>query len=349
MGQLSLDSVARFSGWAFNPDGPDILQIKVLNAGDTVLIAPVQSRREEIAAVVPHLPAAANCGFEFELKIPSKVADFQLKLLFSNGVETDFVTIELENIFRQQQWFSNMAQAIKTQCMPPGDLIFLTQGHADVAQYQNSIIPFLYNLKKYLNSAGIEVSEINSVLDIGCGTGRSLLAWYLDNPDRKLYGCDINSQLIKWAKQHTPRTFQLYQNGINPPLPFATQSFDFIQLISVFTHLSLTVQREWLQEIKRYISNQGVLLITLHGRPYVKLFKQLKLSQFDQQGYLEEFEQAEGSNHYSSYHDYTYARNLFNEAGFAIHSYHPMGKVAGKRIVFPLAAQQDIYLLKKIA
>ena len=61
------------------------------------------------------------------------------------------------------------------------------------------------------------------------------------------------------------QTVDFSENGPLPPLLFEPQSFDLIYGISVFTHLNQQFQPRWLQELRRILKPDGMLILSLHG------------------------------------------------------------------------------------
>lgn len=128
-------------------------------------------------------------------------------------------------------------------------------------------------LHLFIDLAGLRPNE--RVLDIGCGCGRIALSLtgYL-SPKGSYQGLDIVPEAIEWCQQHiTPRypNFQfrhadLYNERYNPQgrylakefsFPFEDQSFDFIFLTSVFTHLLPDDASNYLKEVSRLLDPAG--------------------------------------------------------------------------------------------
>jgi SAM-dependent methyltransferase len=120
----------------------------------------------------------------------------------------------------------------------------------------------------------------HAVLEIGSGIGRVAIALtdYL-NAEGRYEGMDIVPDGIAWCQQHiTPEQpnfrFQLiniYNKMYNPKgsgkaadyrFPFADETFDFIFLVSVFTHMLPDEQENYLSEISRMLKKGGRCLIT---------------------------------------------------------------------------------------
>ena len=117
-----------------------------------------------------------------------------------------------------------------------------------------------------------------SVLDIGCGCGRLAvpLSSFLASEYR---GLDVAPDMIDWCRKNiSPRNphFQfdaadIYNALYNPSgsltaetfrLPYESESFDVIVLISVFTHLLPGTVSNYLREASRTLRSNGRILAT---------------------------------------------------------------------------------------
>jgi ubiquinone/menaquinone biosynthesis C-methylase UbiE len=118
------------------------------------------------------------------------------------------------------------------------------------------------------------------MLDVGCGIGRKtfLLTTYLNN-DGSYEGIDIVKTGINWCTERiTPKypQFKFQQIDVcnrhyNPSgkykaseyrFPFADESFDFVVLCSVFTHMVTEDMERYLSEVSRVLKTGGRCLIT---------------------------------------------------------------------------------------
>lgn len=106
-------------------------------------------------------------------------------------------------------------------------------------------------------------SEPLRVLDFGCGCARTIN--FITSERWQLLGCDVNTEAIEWCKKSFPQVDFLV-NGHSPPLPFQSSSFDVVYAISIFTHLDITRQRQWFQELRRILREEGILLVTTLGK-----------------------------------------------------------------------------------
>jgi SAM-dependent methyltransferase len=133
-------------------------------------------------------------------------------------------------------------------------------------------------LKYFIELGGLKPTE--SVLDVGCGIGRMAipLTRYLDKKGN-YEGFDVLAEGIRWATTHiTPKFpnfhfqhFDLYNQRYNPNgklrsnefvFPYENDSFDFVFLISIFTHMLPEDLENYLSEISRVLKTDGRCLIT---------------------------------------------------------------------------------------
>lgn len=99
----------------------------------------------------------------------------------------------------------------------------------------------------------------SSILDIGCGYGRTLHE--LNQRDYKLlYGIDFSSQMIEKGKELYPSLNISVHDG--KELPFSAKSFDSVILFAVLTCIiENDDQINLLHEIKRVLKPEGILYI----------------------------------------------------------------------------------------
>lgn len=153
--------------------------------------------------------------------------------------------------------------------LPSDDLIFLVNGHRDLAAFEISRLATVENIIALLREAGVDHAALKSILDFGCGCGRVLAGWepYL-RPDLELYGVDINPALIEFCKKSIPFAQTRVSRYLPPLQEFVDEQFDFVYAASVFTHLDLDAAKAWAQELRRIIKPGGILMMSFHGSYY---------------------------------------------------------------------------------
>lgn len=108
------------------------------------------------------------------------------------------------------------------------------------------------------------LESFTSVLDFGCGCGRTL-RWLESTAARTHFsGTDIDDECVSWCVENIPFA-RFTRNEPLPPLEFASEQFDLVYALSVFTHLTESAQDAWLAELKRVTSPGAVLLLSIHG------------------------------------------------------------------------------------
>src|SRR5262249_34512284 len=103
------------------------------------------------------------------------------------------------------------------------------------------------------------------VLEWGCGPARIVRHLpALLGTEWRVTGADANAKTIRWCADHVPDV-EFAENGTEPPLPFLEAAFDCVYAVSVFTHLSVDLQRRWARELRRVLKPGGLLVCTLNG------------------------------------------------------------------------------------
>jgi SAM-dependent methyltransferase len=152
--------------------------------------------------------------------------------------------------------------------VPPPRLLVTVAGTPDPAWFLESGRLTAGAIRNALERQGVDVAQVASMLDFGCGCGRVIRHWS-ELPETRLAGSDYNPRLIAWCSANLPFA-HFDQNQLGPPLRYGDGEFDVVYGLSVFTHLPEELQQRWMQELTRVVRPGGHLLLTLHGDAYLE-------------------------------------------------------------------------------
>lgn len=103
-----------------------------------------------------------------------------------------------------------------------------------------------------------------TVLDLGCASGRTMRHFALQHEGLNVIGADIKPRNIHWCRQFLPSSIRSFVNRPQPPLPLADASIDLVYAQSVFTHIS-HAETAWLSELARVLRPSGIAFLTIHS------------------------------------------------------------------------------------
>lgn len=112
------------------------------------------------------------------------------------------------------------------------------------------------------------------ILDYGCGWGRIIRTmYYYSNPDT-IYGCDPWDESISRCREANIQAHLTISDYLPKSIPFDVK-FDLIYAFSVFTHLSRRATESALSALRKSISFDGLLVITIRPVEYWELSEEM--------------------------------------------------------------------------
>lgn len=160
--------------------------------------------------------------------------------------------------------FLNIREKGRYPDMPSASLRYRVNGSPDMDDFMSEGKKCRSDIESALKRVNFSIDSFHTVLDFGCGCGRTI-RWFSEYSDRmQLYGCDIDQEAIRYCKSCLSN-FVFNVNGPMPPLDYPDEKFDLVYSISVFTHINEDQQFEWLRELRRVTKKNGLVLLSFHG------------------------------------------------------------------------------------
>jgi SAM-dependent methyltransferase len=221
--------------------------------------------------------------------------------------------------------------------LPPSLYRVQVTGMASRAEFLAQSYRAESTVRDAVRRAGDQFEDLEAVLDFGCGCGRVMRRWAgVSGP--ALFGSDYNPNLVRWCQENL--TFAKFEvNGLAPPLPFADAQFDLVYALSVFTHLSEPLQREWLAELGRVIRPGGLLVFTTRGDAWAWKLTSYERRLYDSGRPVVRYSTVSGTNLCSVIHPWRYVHEELTD-GFVLHESLAAGLADGA---------QDVHIARRTA
>jgi len=143
--------------------------------------------------------------------------------------------------------------------------------------------------------------KITKVLDLPCGHGRVLRHLACLFKDAEIHACDLDKDGVNFCAEKFG-AIPIHSEEDLIKIDFGCQ-YDLIWIGSLFTHTSQTVTKKWLTHLAKFLSPQGIIVTTVHGRwaesvhkvaPYInepawkKVIKQYRRKGYGYQDYFKD-------------------------------------------------------------
>ena len=192
------------------------------------------------------------------------------------------------------------------------------------------------SIRGVLERNGIALAASLPVLDFGCGCGR--VTRHFASVGDSVHGTDLHPALARWCRDRLG--FGHFEpNTLEPPLPFADRQFGLVYALSVLTHLPESLQRPWMEELRRVLRPRGHLVFTTHGARYADELSAGDRARFGAGQLATRRDDRPGSNVCGAYHPEAYVRGEFSH-GFAVVDYLREGASGNP--------YQDLWLLRRL-
>jgi SAM-dependent methyltransferase len=228
-------------------------------------------------------------------------------------------------------------QRLKGVPLPPTSVMKLVTGNEDATWYVYSSARAFQSVKDTLEKSHINIKDMHQTLDFGCGPGRVLRQWHGLTKYVQLHGVDYNLELVQWARRLVPFA-HVEQNGLEPPLAYANNTFNFIYALSTFTHWSVELQKAWISEFTRILKPGGFLMFTTMGDYYLFTLTPEQRKAFAAGEPIVRYEDHQGANECGAFAPPAYVSNELRGDLTMLH-YYPRSALGNP--------WQDVYLLQK--
>jgi ubiquinone/menaquinone biosynthesis C-methylase UbiE len=112
-----------------------------------------------------------------------------------------------------------------------------------------------------------ELREGGTIVDVGCGTGRSAIALARLRPDATVIGVDGDPEILLFARAKAGAQHVQWIEGLADTLPIGDATADRVVLSLVLHHLPPAGKRAALREVSRVLRPGGRLAVADWGPP----------------------------------------------------------------------------------
>src|SRR6185312_5745895 len=129
--------------------------------------------------------------------------------------------------------------------------------------------PSFWHTKSLIDTARLQLKPGQTLLDVGCGTGKDLEKLFARYGEEvKLYGIDNSKDMLLQVPRAVAESPNVrLKDGRADKLPYTDNSFDYVTCSLVLHHLPQSEQQKALQEMCRVLKSGGTVLIQDWGQP----------------------------------------------------------------------------------
>ena len=119
------------------------------------------------------------------------------------------------------------------------------------------------------HSASGSFTRNTVVLEYGCGWGRIVRFFLKDLGPGNLWGIDCDPAVLEVCRR-TNRWSTFVDVDVMPPTSLPDDHFDLVYAYSVFSHLSEESHDRWLDEFRRILRRDGILIVSTRARSFIE-------------------------------------------------------------------------------
>lgn len=137
---------------------------------------------------------------------------------------------------------------------------YMRGGTEKYSEYKIQLIHILFKKK-----------NIKTILDFGCGVGRSIKYLTAYFPKTELFGCDVSDDELKIAKKNFPQA-QYFNNAEIEKFIGMKEKYDLIFTSCVMHHINPKERKKWVNAVLDKLSPNGYWAVFEHNliNPYTK-------------------------------------------------------------------------------
>jgi SAM-dependent methyltransferase len=210
--------------------------------------------------------------------------------------------------------------------LPPARLRFDVIACSSAEYYTTSGKKMAEQIQSVIREYGPPDTRV--VCEWGCGPGRILFALEKLDAARTMefIGSDAFAPSIRWAQSVPDCRIQFHLNKMEPPLDIPDAAVDFVYAVSVFTHLSDTLTRQWFWEIMRILKPGGVFWFSTHsGRNHRAELSPGQLEKLDRGEFVAIHSWHNGSQMYTGIHSSALMKEIIAGCGAELLACQPGG------------------------